>query len=193
MNLQLVAGLGNPGFDYRDSYHNVGYQSIDRLLREYDHQKTSRKPGTVYDVRSGPVGWLAKPDCYVNESGGVLKAWVESLDIPPEAIFVIYDDFSLRIGEIRVRPGGSAGGHNGMKSIINALGTNSIPRVRIGIGPLPDGVDPADFVLSPIRDSDQSIFDRIFRNLPDVLRTVSEEGFDAAMNEWNGKDLSDGN
>lgn len=187
-----MAGLGNPGYDYRGSYHNVGYQSIDWLLREYDYRESDLRPGTVYDLESAPVPRVAKPDCYVNQSGSVVESWVNRLDLAPESLLVLYDDFSLDLGEIRIRPGGSAGGHNGMKSIIEALGNQSIPRLRIGIGPLPEGVDPAEFVLSPIQDDDQPILESIYETLPDILQVLTEEGVDRAMSDWNGDDFRNG-
>ena len=192
MDIQLVAGLGNPGYDYRGSYHNVGYQSIDRLLRAFDYTERSTRPGTLYDLDAAPVPLAGKPDCYVNQSGGLIKAWSEQLDLPPESILVIYDDFSIDVGEVRVRPGGSAGGHNGVSSIIEELGSRDFPRLRIGIGPVPDGGDTADFVLSPIREDEQPVFDRIFDTLPEILDVIDEDGLDRAMNTWNGKDFSTG-
>lgn len=190
MNLQLVAGLGNPGYEYRGSYHNVGYQTIDRLLRAYDHRESSTRPGTLYEFESAPVPRGGKPDCYVNQSGGLIKAWSEKLDLDPSSILVVYDDFSLDVGKIRVRPGGSAGGHNGVKSIIDELGSNDLPRIRIGIGPIPDGADPADFVLSPIQESEQPIFQNIFDTVPDILDVIVEDGINRAMNRWNGEDFA---
>ncbi|MFB6346126.1 MAG: aminoacyl-tRNA hydrolase [bacterium] len=192
MGLRLAAGLGNPGYEYRDSYHNVGYQAIDSLIRDHSYSKTTRRPGTIYEGENGPLDYLGKPDCYVNQSGGVLKQWVDALDLSPDSLLVIYDDFSLDVGDIRIRPSGSAGGHNGMKSIIEALQTKTIPRIRIGIGPLPDGVDPAEFVLSPIQDTEQTTYQRIYQALPEILRVLAEDGFNRAMDRWNGESFADG-
>ncbi len=126
----------------------------------------------------------------MNESGDVLQQWVQSLDLTPQSLLVIYDDFSLDVGSIRLRPSGSDGGHRGLGSIIDRLGTKEIPRLRIGIGPIPSSEDPADFVLSAMTDEDRQHLHSVTQRVPKVLRDMERGGFDRAMNEWNGEKIN---
>lgn len=184
--LDAVVGLGNPGSKYSHTYHNVGFLALDRLISTYDHDSPLDHDGDLYPVNDGPASYLGKPGLYVNRSGEVVKQWVDEYDLVPESLLIVYDDFSLDVGQLRVRPSGSPGGHNGMKDIINRLGTKEIPRVRIGIGPVSPGGDPAEFVLSKITDNDRKIFRDIFTQFPTLVEEVAEDGINTAMNQWNG-------
>lgn len=103
----------------------------------------------------------------------------------PDELLVIYDDFSLDQGTLRLRPSGRSGGHRGLQSIIDALETREIPRLRIGIGPLPSGIDPTEFLLSRITNQDWSQLEVVLKAVPDVMVSIDQKGFDAAMSEWN--------
>lgn len=186
-SLELVAGLGNPGSRYRDSYHNLGYRAVDSLADRYDARPTDRRPGRLMTVKEGPVNYLGKPDCFVNRSGSVLSAWRRSLEVPPESCLVAYDDFSLDVGAVRLRPSGGAGGHQGMKDVIESLGTSSVPRLRIGIGPLPDGVAPEDYVLGEVTSAHEPVLEVVLDRVPDMVETIQEEDFETAMSRWNGR------
>lgn len=163
--------------------------ALDRILGNWSNHPTDHRPGTLYELESGPCSYAGKPDCFVNESGDVLREWIQSLDVDPRSILVVYDDFSLDIGTLRLRPSGSDGGHRGLGSIIDRLGTQEIPRLRIGIGPIPSSEDPADFVLSPMTDTDRKHLHRVTQKVPEILKDIDRDGFDRAMNEWNGEEI----
>lgn len=163
--------------------------AVDRVLGRWDHHRLSVDPGSLFALDSAPSEYAGKPDCFVNESGGVLRRWLDELDLAPESLLVMYDDFSLDVGTIRLRPSGSAGGHRGLGNVLDVLGTEGIPRLRIGIGPLPSSGDPAEFVLSPISDNDRPRLDSVLRKVPDVVETIEDDGIEAAMSRWNGVEL----
>lgn len=187
--IEAVVGLGNPGGEYSGTYHNIGFQVVDYLLSTYDHDSPINSNGQLYPMTGGPVNYMGKPGLYVNRSGEVVSQWARDHDWEPEEVLVVYDDFSLDVGELRVKPSGSAGGHNGLADVISRLGTNSVPRVRVGIGPVSPGGDPAEFVLSKMTNDDRRIFRDIFREFPKIVETIVEDGFDEAMNQWNGADF----
>jgi PTH1 family peptidyl-tRNA hydrolase len=174
MGFRLIVGLGNPGASYERTRHNVGYRVLEGL-------EASRQdlPATVR---------LYKPEgVYMNESGRPVAEMARRNGILPEEILMVYDDFAIPIGTLRLRTKGSAGGHNGVESIIQALGTDAIPRVRVGIGPVPEGRDPADFVLQRFTAQEKKPLDEALTKAIDAVRTVVTEGFETAMNRFNGK------
>jgi PTH1 family peptidyl-tRNA hydrolase len=160
--------------------------AIDRILSNWDHTQESIQPGDLFGMKNAPIDYSGKPNCYVNESGGVAKQWLDSLDLSPGSMLVVYDDFSLDLGSLRLRPSGSSGGHRGLQNIIDVCGTDEIPRLRIGIGPLPSGEAPEDFVLSPIANSDREKLHSVFDTVPDTLQSIEDDGMDSAMSRWNG-------
>lgn len=127
----------------------------------------------------------------MNESGTILEKWADDFQLSPDEFLIVYDDFSLDRGTIRIRPSGSPGGHNGMKDIINRLGTNNIPRIRIGIGPVPTNETPSDFVLSSVHPDDRPIFKRVLSEIPDIIETICEDGIEESMNRWNGVNFNE--
>ncbi len=139
-------------------------------------------------MMEGPVEFAGKPDCLVNRSGSVVRQWVGALEVPPDDLLVVYDDFSLDLGTVRLRPSGRSGGHKGLRSIINSCGTVKIPRLRIGIGPVPSGEAPEEFVLSTVTNSDRERLHPVLRAVPKILHSLEENGIDAAMSRWNGID-----
>ena len=147
----LIVGLGNPGDDYEWSRHNLGFMLIDKLAHDEGIVVSRRECSSL--VGRGEVERvrikLAKPQTYMNLSGQAVSCLLAKLNVqsPVKQLIVISDDLALPLGKIRIRERGSAGGHNGLKSVLDCLGTQNVPRVRIGIGPLPTGSDPADFVL----------------------------------------------
>jgi PTH1 family peptidyl-tRNA hydrolase len=166
--------------------------AVDRILKRWSNRKSSVSPGHLFEMDEGPVSHAGKPDCYVNQSGSVVSQWIDHLDIQPDNCLVIYDDFSIELGTIRLRPSGSAGGHRGLKDVIEKCGTDDIPRLRVGMGPIPSSEDPADFVLSPIADSDRQCIHQVLSAVPDTLQSIEEDGFDAAMSHWNGVEFDAG-
>ncbi|MFP4687348.1 MAG: aminoacyl-tRNA hydrolase [bacterium] len=188
--LDAVIGLGNPGSQYRDTYHNLGFAAVDILCEAYRAKLLSSRNGEFYNLETAPADYAGKPGRYVNRSGEVLRGWVERFDLDPEKIFVIYDDLALDVGKIRLRPSGSSGGHNGVQNIIDRLHSDSFPRLRIGIGPCPAGLSKKKFVLSRIAASDAEIFSKIIYKIPKMLKEISENGIKEAMNRFNGVDYS---
>ena len=178
--------LGNPGAKYDATRHNVGWWAADRLSHDWDFGGFDA--GRTYAAAEGSVGdhrvRIVKPLTYMNRSGAVLREVFEG--DPAEDLLVIVDDVYLDAGRLRLRPRGSAGGHNGLESIETVLGTRDYPRLRIGVGGPPEGVELVDWVLSPFTSEDE---ERVLERLGDLaagLRVWLDEGLGAAMNRLNG-------
>jgi PTH1 family peptidyl-tRNA hydrolase len=169
MAIRMVVGLGNPDERYAVTRHNIGYRVIDELKGD------------------PPTGVkLFKPKGYMNSSGISVSEMVRKNGYRPEEILVICDDFSIPLGMLRIRVSGSSGGHNGLGSIIQSLGTDNIPRVRAGIGPVPSGQDPAEFVLERIRDmGEASKAEVMIGEAAQAVRVAISEGMEIAMNRFN--------
>ena len=160
--MYLIVGLGNPGGKYAGTKHNMGFDVIDCLVDEYRIPSSGTALKGMYGkgLIGGRKVLLVKPLTYMNASGECVRAFADYYKVDPEKeLIVVYDDISLEPGVIRVRGKGSAGGHNGMKSIIRHLGTQQFMRVRVGIGGKPPGWDLADFVLAPFSKTDRSLTD----------------------------------
>lgn len=186
--MKVVVGLGNPGPEYDETRHNVGWWAVDRLAYDWDLGAFHRD-GTAYMV-DGTVGEtpirLVKPATYMNRSGQALTflRFIDEFEIRTD-LLVVVDDAALEVGRIRMRPGGGAGGHNGLKSLVEALGTTEYARLRIGVGRPPEGIDLVDWVLSPMSEDEEGT---VVELLPDVTLAVEawiEEGVEAAMNRFN--------
>ena len=185
----MLVGLGNPGLKYEHSRHNVGFRTIDLLCKQYSY-RTDRlrlKAMTGFCEVGGQKVLLVKPMTYMNLSGQAVRPLADYYKIPPEHILVVFDDVSLPVGKLRVRPNGSAGGHNGVKSLIAELGTSEFPRIRIGVGekPHPD-YDLADWVLSSLSTQEERQLSPALERAVEAARTVIEEGVSQAMNRYNG-------
>ena len=189
----LVVGLGNPGPPYAHNRHNVGYWCVNRLARLHGVALKARRLAALGEGKIGarPVV-LVKPRTYVNSSGHAVAAALKHAGIPPQRLLVIYDDLDLPAGRLRIRAGGSHGGHNGLRSIIGAVGSKDFPRLRIGIGrPHVDGEpvwDPdvvAVWVLSdPPPQEAQTLQDAVSR-AAEAVELLVTEGLEAAMNRYN--------
>ena len=187
----LIAGLGNPGPKYAGNRHNVGFQAIDRLARLHDISLRRRR----FKARLGeghigahPVV-LAQPLTFMNNSGdavGPLSRWYK---IPPERVLVIHDDLDLPLGRLRLRPHGSSGGHNGMRSIIRSLGTDQYPRLRIGVG-RPQRGDPIDYVLTDFDPDEEPLMQAVLDRVDEIVRCVLDQGVNEAMNTFNRVEMS---
>jgi peptidyl-tRNA hydrolase, PTH1 family len=186
--VKVVIGLGNPGPEYDATRHNVGWWLLDRLAYEWDFPLFKREGrALVTDGSRGDKRFrLMKPTTYVNRSGQALVALASLKDFQPERdLLVAVDDAALEVGRVRFRPRGSPGGHNGLKSVSRALGSDEYPRLRIGVGVPPEGVDLSDWVLSPMDPEDEDV---ILGLLPDLVRGVEVwgvEGMESAMNSFN--------
>lgn len=185
--MKLVVGLGNPGRRYRATRHNVGWEVVDRLARRLG-VAVDKEEGWAL-VGTGTVGrtrvLLAKPLTYVNVSGTAVQDLRRRHRAKPQDIFLIVDDLDLSLGRIRLRPGGSHGGHNGLRSVIEALGSEAFPRLRIGIGRPPAGTDPADFVLTPFSADERHVRDAALERAAEAIETALREGLPEAMNRFN--------
>ena len=188
--MDLIAGLGNPGKEYAGTRHNMGYSVITELAKRHDISASEQRMKTLYG--KGRIGServiLAEPLTYMNLSGESVRSMCEYFKVDPFAeLIVIYDDISLAPGQIRVRPGGSAGGHNGMKSIIKMLGGEQFMRIRVGIGEKPKGWDLADYVLGRPSAEEQVLLADAFVRAADAVEMIISRGVDAAMNIYNAK------
>ena len=185
----LVVGLGNPGEKYENTRHNVGFLTVDQLADRagVPVQKLKHRALTNTAEVGGARVLLMKPVTYMNLSGEAVGEAARFYKIPPDHVLVISDDVSLPIGKLRVRRGGSAGGHNGLKSIIQHLGTDQFPRVKIGVGekPHPD-YDMADWVLSKFTGEDLKTITEAVKRAADAAACVVKDGPDKAMNRFNG-------
>ncbi|MGM0400770.1 MAG: aminoacyl-tRNA hydrolase [Chloroflexota bacterium] len=187
----LIVGLGNPGPEYAHNRHNIGFQCIDRLARAYDIRLAQKKRLKALlgkgKVEGHPLV-LAKPLTFMNSSGQAVQSVSHWYRIPPERILVIHDDLDLPVGRMRLRPGGSSGGHKGIRSIISDLGTKEFARLRIGIG-RPEWGEPADYVLSDFDPRQQEVMDTVRAWVVDLVPLLLEEGIQEAMNVFNGKQV----
>jgi PTH1 family peptidyl-tRNA hydrolase len=187
--MNIIIGLGNPGKDYVGTRHNVGFEVIDKLAYDYNisvnksKHKALMAEGTIKDKKVV----LLKPQTYMNLSGESVKEALSWYKCSNKDIIVIYDDISLDVGEIRVRQQGSAGGHNGMKSIIQQLGTDEFIRVRIGIGEKPKNWDLADYVLGRFAKEEIEPIIEGFKKAADACEMVLDTGVLSAMNKYNQK------
>ena len=185
----LVVGLGNPGEKYENTRHNVGFLTVDELAERarVPVQKLKHRALTNTLEVGGVKALLMKPVTYMNLSGEAVGEAARFYKLPPERVLVISDDVSLPLGKLRIRKGGSAGGHNGLKSIIQHLGTDQFPRIKVGVGqkPHPD-YDMADWVLSKFAGEDLKTITEAIRKAADAVECLIQEGPDKAMNRFNG-------
>jgi PTH1 family peptidyl-tRNA hydrolase len=183
----LIVGLGNPGREYEGNRHNVGFDCVDLLAERHriSLDKSQHKARLGMGKVAGRRAILAKPQTYVNSSGEAVGAVARYYKVAPEDVLVIYDDLDLPQGTIRLRPGGSSGGHNGIKSIIEHLGTQAFPRVRIGIGRPPGRMEPKDYVLQDFSAAEREAMVEVYDRVIDAVETFIREGIREAMNRFN--------
>lgn len=191
----LVVGLGNPGFEYKKTRHNVGFLALDYIAEKMKAKFESYPKFHLAQFSlNGYIHYLMKPMTYMNLSGEAVKFFVENQNVLSTEILVIVDDVNLPVGRVKLKPSGSEGGHNGLRSIIGVIGTN-FWRLRIGVGkPISENnnikLNLADYVLSDIPESDFEIIKRIFNDLPEII-SLWILGFGATvMSKINGKDYS---
>jgi len=188
LNLYLIAGLGNPGREFQNNRHNVGFMLVNRLAERLG-ATFSRMQSKALVTRAEYQGKrliLAKPQTYMNLSGQALGPLVRFYQVPLENLLVVYDDVDLPFGILRLRPFGGSGGQKGMQSIIQTLGTQDFPRLRIGIDRPPGRMDAADYVLQDFSKGEaESLPEILDRGVAAVLTFITD-GIEAAMNEFNG-------
>lgn len=187
--MRLIIGLGNPGRRYRGTRHNIGWEVLDRLAREHGI-RIDTDDGWA-EVGRGAIGkervLLARPETYVNVSGTAVADLRRRHRITLDHLLIIVDDLDLPAGAVRMRQRSGHGGHNGLRSIIDALGTTDFARIRIGIGRPPDGVDPADFVLERPSGDDRRLLDEAVQRASEAVTLWVTAGPEAAMRHANVK------
>jgi PTH1 family peptidyl-tRNA hydrolase len=191
---KLIVGLGNPGRKYAHHRHNVGFQCLDRLAQAHGLSFTQRRAkaslalGRCPELVEGKIAdvgiVLARPLTYMNLSGQAVRQLVGFYQLPLEDILVIYDDLDLPLGTIRLRPEGGSGGHKGMRSIIEALGSQAFPRLRVGIG-RPLGNDAVSYVLSDFTADEQITLESVYEKVVAAVELFLREDIEAAMNVYN--------
>ena len=187
--MKLIVGLGNPGREYRETRHNVGFMVIDELARR--HQLTlsmapSQVPDTLVAKRYGADALLvAKPLTFMNRSGDSVAALARYFDIAPADLLVVVDEVALPFGRLRARARGSAGGHNGLKSIVERLGTQEFPRLRLGVGRGDSRRDLADHVLSTFEPGERAELEMFIARAADAAEMFAVDGIGTVMNTYN--------
>ena len=189
--MHIIIGLGNPTDNYRATRHNVGWDAITRISDDYRIPLEGKRHKAICGKGAieGEKVVLAQPLTFMNLSGESVRQLLDFYKVTPKEIIVIYDDISLEVGQLRIREKGSAGGHNGMKSIISHLGTNEFPRIKIGIGDKPKGWDLADYVLSRFQGEEQVAIREALKDASEACRMIITSGIEATMNQYNKKKI----
>lgn len=185
--LKLVVGLGNPGPEYAGHRHNLGYRVVDALAAKHGlafERHKGKLHLAVGKIAGHPVV-LAKPRTFMNLSGTAVARASRQFGVRPEEILVVYDDLDLPLGRLRLRPAGGSGGHKGMRSIIDVLGTQSFARLRVGIGRPPGRKDPADYVLEPFTPEQEAKVSEVVQQASEAVESYLADGLVAAMEEFN--------
>ena len=187
--MKIIIGLGNPGAKYAGSRHNMGFRVITELAdRHHISVSTSRHKGLLGSgVIAGEKVLLVMPQTYMNNSGECARPVADYYRVPLEDVLIVYDDIALDVGQIRVRAKGSAGGHNGMKSLIAHLGSSDFPRVRVGVGEKPPRMDLADYVLGHFPEAELPLIREAVSTAADAVETWISDGVETAMNRYNAK------
>lgn len=188
LQVKLIIGLGNPGKPYEHTRHNIGFEVIDELANKWNAPLNQSKFNGMYASVHRPEGKviLLKPLTYMNLSGECVRPLMDYFDIDVEDIIVIYDDLDLETGKLRLRGKGSAGGHNGIKSLIQHLGTQEFNRIRVGVNRPPAGMKVADYVLSKFSKDDRPIVKEAIDKSCDAVETALKKPFLEVMNQYNG-------
>ena len=192
--MKLIVGLGNPGSKYRGTRHNVGFEVVDLVARRRGLTFESGPGEAVIARERGPraLVMLAKPLTYMNVSGGAVQTLGHYYRIEPGALLVVADDVNLSLGRLRARPSGSDGGHNGLGSIIDSLGTDQFARLRVGVGRGDRRRDVADHVLARFEGAEREEIDRAIARAADAIETFVDDGIDTMMNRFNRKEDAGG-
>ncbi len=186
--MKLIIGLGNPGKQYDYTRHNIGFECIDALSKKWDAPLNQMKFNGMYATVHRPEGKviLLKPLTYMNLSGESVRPLMDYFDIDIEDIIVIYDDLDLETGKLRLRQKGSAGGHNGIKSLIHHLGTQEFNRIRVGISRPPAGMKVVDYVLAKFSKEDELAIEQAIEKTVSAVEASLSKKFLDVMSEYNG-------
>ena len=185
--MQLVVGLGNPGPDYRDTRHNLGFRVVETIRHRRSAGPERELCGALVSEARGLI--VARPQTFMNRSGWAVRCLVERYEIAPDRCLVVYDEVALPLGRLRLRPGGSPAGHRGMESVVEAMQTEAVPRLRLGIAPAEGGELPDDlapFVLGPFAPAESDAVETMLARAADAVELWAAEGVEAAMSRFNG-------
>lgn len=188
--MRVVVGLGNPGAEYAETRHNLGFKVVDLLAQNMGAKlgdSGCQAHWCVLDFGGEDVA-LVEPQTFVNKSGDSVKCVLDRLGAAVGSLLAVHDDLDLPLGTVRIKDGGGAGGHNGLHSIIEALGTGDFARVRLGIGRPPGKTDPAEYVLSPFEGEELECAEFMVPSAAQAVAHILEHGIDSAMNEYNVRD-----
>ncbi|MDD4169638.1 MAG: aminoacyl-tRNA hydrolase [Desulfotomaculaceae bacterium] len=188
--MKLIVGLGNPGREYSQTRHNIGFMVIDRLALALNVrvEKKMLKSLVGQGQINGEKVIFVKPQTYMNLSGEAVGALLNWFRLTASDLLVVYDDLDLPPGKLRIRSGGGSGGHKGVQSIIQMIGTESFARMRVGIGrPVVPGFETTDYVLGNISGSEVQVYDEVLNLAPEAVFCLVREGIERAMNLYNGR------
>ena len=188
--MYIIVGLGNPTKEYQNTRHNIGFDVIDKLAERFSITVLEKKHKALIGkgIINGQKVILAKPQTYMNLSGESVRELIDYYKVDEETeLIVIYDDISLDVGQLRIRKKGSAGGHNGIKSIIQHLGTDAFPRIKMGVGEKPKGYDLADYVLGHFKKEERVIMDESVVTATKAVELMVIDEIGEAMNLYNKK------
>lgn len=186
----IIIGLGNPTKEYEGTRHNVGFDVIDAIADKYNISVNERKNRAFCGkgIIEGQKVILAKPQTYMNLSGESVRGLIDFYKVDVETeLLIIFDDISLDVGQLRIRKKGSAGGHNGIKSIIQHLGTNVFQRIKVGVGEKPKEYDLVDYVLGHFSKSEREVMEEGYKHAVEAVELIVRGDIDAAMNVFNKK------
>ncbi|OGV48817.1 MAG: aminoacyl-tRNA hydrolase [Lentisphaerae bacterium GWF2_52_8] len=189
---RIIVGLGNPGREYAETRHNAGFMVLERLRSRLSgsFKPSAASQAQAWEGRArGETLYLLQPLTYMNLSGAALGPFARRHEIGPEEILLVYDDMDLPLGRIRMRLGGSSGGHNGVESVIAELGSGSFQRLRIGIG-RDDRRNQVDHVLSVFSEDEKALFEKVLEASVEAVQIALHRGLGTAMNKFNGMDLA---
>jgi PTH1 family peptidyl-tRNA hydrolase len=193
INHFLIIGLGNPGREYEMTRHNIGFLVIDRLSERWGVNVNKYKFKALLGEYRKPHEKivLIKPQTFMNLSGNAVRSFYQFYKAPLNQVLVIFDDLDLPFGNIRIRKSGGSSGQKGMKSIIEQLGTEEFPRIRVGLGRPPGKMNSADFILNKFKTTEKKDLEFILDKCVDVVECFIENGLDTTMNRYNGSALDD--
>ena len=188
--IKLIVGLGNPGLQYARNRHNVGFMVVDEVARRLgaSWQKRPKLELAETSLGSGKL-WLMKPQTFMNLSGEAVMPFARFYKLEPEAIVVVHDEMDLPFGRVRFRLGGSAGGSNGVKSVISSLGTDRFVRLKIGVSRPPEGWQVVNWVLSNFQPEEAELLESVVKSGAEAVAAATRDGFLKAQNAFNGVDL----
>jgi PTH1 family peptidyl-tRNA hydrolase len=184
--VKIVVGLGNPGREYVATRHNIGFMAVDTLAERWGVTAWREKfSALMAEHRGAETVLLVKPQTYMNLSGQAVAAFVRFYKLTVADVIVVYDDIDLPAGRLRLRPGGGAGGHRGIESLFDHLGSDAFARVRIGVGRPPEYMEAADYVLSRFSSEEQPLMDEAIKRAADAVEAILKDGLAKAANEYN--------